>query len=135
MQEDAGVRLKCLGGRLAWGRWPISLVYRATEWSCYGASCATSSCLPPRQPGTPPRHGHHPRRARPHTINPPPRGEPATLAGGSRIIFHPVVPKNNLSRAGNRIARHRQYIPIPLYSITTQVRATQWISLDNLLTP
>src|SRR6218665_598074 len=29
------LRLKCLGGGLACGRWPISLVYRATEWSCY----------------------------------------------------------------------------------------------------
>src|SRR6218665_3862869 len=38
MQQDAGLRLKCLGGRLAWGRLPISLVYRATEWSCYGAA-------------------------------------------------------------------------------------------------
>src|SRR6218665_1266087 len=37
---------------------------------------------------------------------------------------HLVVPKNNLNRAGNRIPRYRQYIPIPLYSITTQVRAT-----------
>src|SRR6218665_463847 len=36
MRQDAGLRLKCLGGRLAWGRWPISLVYGATEWSCYG---------------------------------------------------------------------------------------------------
>src|SRR6218665_1762851 len=34
MQQEAGLRQKCLGGRLACGRLPISLVYRATEWSC-----------------------------------------------------------------------------------------------------
>src|SRR6218665_1240007 len=29
---------KCLGGMLEWGRLPISLVYRETEWSFYGAA-------------------------------------------------------------------------------------------------
>src|SRR6218665_2068304 len=107
MQQDAGLRLKCLGGRLACGLWPISLVYRATEWSCYGAACATSSCLPGGAKRSP--------------------GEAATSADGSRIAPRPVVLKNNINRAGNRIPRHRQYIglPIQLYSITTQVRATQ----------
>jgi len=35
MQQAAGLRRKCRGGRLAWwGRLPISLDYWATEWSC-----------------------------------------------------------------------------------------------------
>jgi len=34
MQQEAGLRLKCLGGRLACGRLSTPLVYRATEWSC-----------------------------------------------------------------------------------------------------
>src|SRR6218665_1094363 len=108
MQQDAGLRLKCLGGRLAWGRWPISLVYRATEWLCDGAACVF---MPPRVSAFSP-------------------GKAATSAGGSRIAPHRVVLRNNLNRASNCIPRHRQYIPIPLYSITTQVRATQSISLD-----
>src|SRR6218665_3149821 len=45
MQQEAGLRLKCLGGRLAWGRLPISLVYRATEWSCYGTICEFNTKL------------------------------------------------------------------------------------------
>src|SRR6218665_1185730 len=110
MQQDAGLRLKCLGGRLAWGRWPISLVYRATEWSCYGLR-DVFKFMPPRMSALLP-------------------GEAATSAGGSRIAPHSVVPKNNLNRASNRIPRYRQYIPIPSYSIATQVRATQSISLD-----
>src|SRR6218665_3263826 len=47
-----------------------------------------------------------------------------------RVSKAHVVLKNNLNRASNRIPRHRQYIPVPLYSITTQVRATPSISLD-----
>jgi len=46
MQQEAGLRLKSLGGRLACWRLPISLVHRATEWSCYGTACATPLCLP-----------------------------------------------------------------------------------------
>jgi len=46
MQQDAGLRLKCLGGRLEWGRLPISLVYREIEWLFYGAACAALVCLP-----------------------------------------------------------------------------------------
>src|SRR6218665_1920412 len=48
MRQDAGLRLKCLGGRLAWGRWPISLVYGATEWSCYGLR-DVFKFMPPRK--------------------------------------------------------------------------------------
>src|SRR6218665_4063848 len=51
--------------------------------------------------------------------------------GCLRDVFMPprvskahVVLKNNLNRASNRIPLHRQYIPVPLYSITTQIRAT-----------
>src|SRR6218665_1640924 len=105
MQQDVRLRLKCLGGGLAWGRWPISLVYRATEWT--------------RATGLPAR--------RFHACSP---GEAATSAVGSRIAPSPSGPKNSINRAGNHIPRHRQYIPTPLYSITTQVRAKQSISLD-----
>src|SRR6218665_3261723 len=66
MQQDAGLRLKCLGGRLVWGRWPISLVYRATEGLCYGDACAMSLCFP---------------------------GEAATSTGGSRMAPSPSGPK------------------------------------------
>src|SRR6218665_1968988 len=104
MQQDASLILKCLGGRLACGRWPISLIYRATELSYYGAACATSSCFPGGAKRSP--------------------GKAATSVGDSRMASSPSGPKNNLNRAGNRIPRHRQYIPSPLYSITTQVRAT-----------
>src|SRR6218665_2276750 len=50
MQQDAGLRLKCLGGRLTCGRWPISLVYRATEWSCYRTGL--SYCFRQHFPGS-----------------------------------------------------------------------------------
>src|SRR6218665_2317311 len=73
MQQDAGLTLKCLGGRLACGRWPISLVYRATEGSCYWAACATSSCFPGGAKRSP--------------------GEAATSAGGRRIAPSPNGPK------------------------------------------
>src|SRR6218665_2480515 len=46
MQQETGLRLKRLGGRLAWGRLPISLVYRATEWSSRGIGCATPFASP-----------------------------------------------------------------------------------------
>src|SRR6218665_1849464 len=106
MQQDAGLRLKCLEGRLAWGDSQFHLSIER---------------LSGRAMGLPARRLH----ASPGSQKAPPRGDTQCS----------VVPKNNLNRAGNRIARHRQYIPIPLYSITTQVRATQSISLDNLLTP
>src|SRR6218665_2268231 len=50
MQQGAGLRLKCLGGRLACGRWPISLVCRATEWSCYRTGL--SYCFRQHFPGS-----------------------------------------------------------------------------------
>src|SRR6218665_1551964 len=60
MQQDAGLRLKCLGGRLACGRWPISLVYRATEWSCYrtGLSYCFRQYLPGSQTSTSSRRNY-----------------------------------------------------------------------------
>src|SRR6218665_827363 len=90
MQQDAGLRLKCLGGRLACGRWPISLIYRATEWSYYGAACATSSCFPRGGKEPTPGGGATPRGGRVvgwgvcwvgGGATRPRRGEAATSAG------------------------------------------------------
>src|SRR6218665_2165201 len=125
MQQDAGLRLKCLGGSLACGRWPISLIYRATEWSYYGAACATSSCFPPLAknppPPTPPPPPTHtpPPHPPPGAATPPPGGRRPHPRVGSRtspsgpkeqpqprrqphtptltIYTHPIVFNNNAS--------------------------------------
>ena len=87
MQQEAGLRLKGLVGRLAWEQLPISLVYRATmELLARRLYASPGERFP---------------------------GEAATSAGGSRVAPSPSGPiEAPFTRAGRRIVHQHFTNPV-----------------------